>query len=147
MFINTNSVNVCQNSVFAKLSGCQNEIFEKKTAIFVFVFLCCCKRNRKKKETKWKKAKKPIKLVFKVVIQKWEKWKNIILAKLPDTICVRKGEKNAQFRAHYLLPIFFGPKQWKSGKTIKIAVSAEMAQNQKWHLFLKKVLFLTRVKI
>ena len=22
--------------------------------------------------------------------------------KLPDTICVRKGEKNAHFRAHYL---------------------------------------------
>ena len=24
------------------------------------------------------------------------------LQKLPDTICVRKGEKNAHFRAHYL---------------------------------------------
>ena len=35
----------------------------------------------------------------------------------------------------------FGPKQCKPGSTIKIVVSAEIAPNQKWHLFLKKVLF------
>ena len=56
--------------------------------------------------------------------------------KLPDTICVRKGEKDAHFRAHYLFwpKMFFGPKQWKPGKTIKIVVSAEIDQNQKWPL-------------
>ena len=55
------------------------------------------------------------------------------LQKLADTICVRKGEKNAHFRAHYLFwpKIFFGPKQCKAGKTIKIVVSAEIAQKQK----------------
>ena len=65
------------------------------------------------------------------------------LQKLADTICVSKGEKNAHFRAHYLfLPkIFWGPKQCKPGKTIKIVVSAEIAQNQKWHLFLEKGVF------
>ena len=43
------------------------------------------------------------------------------LQKLPDTICVRKGEKNAHFRAHYLFwaKNVFGPKQCKPGKTIK----------------------------
>ena len=60
MFKNTNRL--CQNSVlFAKLSGCQNEVFEKKIACFVS-FLCWRQRNRKKeKNTKWRKAKKPIK--------------------------------------------------------------------------------------
>ena len=52
------------------------------------------------------KAKKPYKnrAFFKVVIQKCEKAKKMdfFLQKLPDTICVRKGEKNAHFRAHYL---------------------------------------------
>ena len=34
--------------------------------------------------------------------------KGFFLQKLPDTICVRKGEKNAHFRAHYLFwPKFF----------------------------------------
>ena len=52
-----------------------------------------------------KRPKNPIKIVFfKVVIQKWKNEKNgfFSLQKLPDTICVRK-EKNAHFRAHYLL--------------------------------------------
>ena len=55
------------------------------------------------------------------------------LQKLVDTICVRKGEKNAHFRAHYLFwpKMFFGPKQCKPRKTIKIVVSADIAQKQK----------------
>ena len=59
--------------------------------------------------------------------------KRIFLQKLPDTVCVRKGEKNAHFRAHYLFwpKFFFGPKQCKAGKTIKIVVSADIGQNQK----------------
>ena len=35
--------------------------------------------------------------------------------------------------------IFWGPKQSNQEKTIKILVSPEIAQNQKWHIFLKKV--------
>ena len=35
----------------------------------------------------------------------------------------------------------FGPKQCKLGNTINIVVSAEIAQNQKWHLFWKEVFF------
>ena len=52
--------------------------------------------------------------------------------KLPDTICVRKGEKTRIF-VHTICfgQHFFGPKQCKPGKTIKIVVSAEIAQNQK----------------
>ena len=52
-------------------------------------------------------------------------------------------EKNAHFRAHYLFwpKIFFGPKQCKPGKTIKIVVSAEIAPNQKWHFFFAKGVF------
>ena len=46
------------------------------------------------------------------------------------------------FRAHYLFwPNFFGPKQCKPGKTIKIVASAEIAQNQKLHLFFEKGVF------
>ena len=65
------------------------------------------------------------------------------LQKLVDTIYVRKGEKNAHFCAHYLFwpKILFGPKQCKPGKTIKIVVSADIAQKQKWHLFLEKGVF------
>ena len=49
------------------------------------------------------RPKNRIKIVFfEVVIQKGEriKTKMDLLQKLPDTICVRKGEKNAHFRAH-----------------------------------------------
>ena len=62
MFINTNRANLCQNSVFAKLSGCQNEVFEKKLRIFCFCLFYVGQRNRKK--TKWEKAKSLIKIVF-----------------------------------------------------------------------------------
>ena len=67
---------------------------------------------------------------------------DFFLQKLPDTICVRKGEKTRIF-VHTICfgQKFFGPKQCKPGKTIKIVVSAEIAQNQKWHLFLEKGVF------
>ena len=67
-------------------------------------------------------------------MQKCEKSKKMdFLQKLADTICVRKGEKNAHFRAHYLFwpKNFFGLKQCKAGNTIKIGVSADIAQKQK----------------
>ena len=55
IFRNTNSVTMCQNSVFAKFWVIKNEVFEKKIAFFVFSFLCW--RNRKKME----KGQKPYK--------------------------------------------------------------------------------------
>ena len=44
-----------------------------------------------------------------------------------------REKKNAHFRAHYLFwpKTFFGPKQCKAGNTIKIGVSADIAQKQK----------------
>ena len=63
--------------------------------------------------------------------EKSKKW--IFLQKLADTICVRKGEKTRIFVHTICLAknFFFGPKQCKPGKTIKIVVSAEIAQKQK----------------
>ena len=48
------------------------------------------------------------------------------------TLFVQEGRKT-HFRTHYLFwpKSFLGPKQCKPGKTIKIVVSAEIAQNQK----------------
>ena len=64
---------------------------------------------------KMEKAKKPYQnSVSKVVIQKCEKSKKWIVQKLPDTICVRKGRKNAHFRAHCL----FWPKNLFWPKTV-----------------------------
>ena len=53
--------------------------------------------------------------------------------KLPDTICVRKGDKKRAFSCtlSVLAKIFFGPKQCKAGNAIKIGVSAEIAKKQK----------------
>ena len=73
----------------------------------------------------------------------WKIKKMDFLQKLPDTICVREGEKRAFSLQLSVLAnmIFFGPKQCKARKTIKIGVSAEIAQNQKWHLFFEKGVF------
>ena len=84
-----------------------------------------------------------------MVIQKCEKPKKKgFLAKLAWHYLSQEGRKNAHFCAHYLFwpKILFGPKQCKPGKTIKIVVSAEIAQNQNWHLFFEKGVFLTWVK-
>ena len=111
--------------------------FLKRRSQFLFLsFLCCCKRNRKKTKLKGQKN-------LCVIIQKWEKWKKWILNKNCLTLFVSGREKNAHFRAHYL---FWRKFSWDQNsenqkKTIKIVVSAEIAQNQKWHLFLKKVFF------
>ena len=76
LFCNTNSVTVCQNSVFAKFWVIKNEGFEKKIAFFVFFSFLCWKieTEKRKKTKKGKTAKNPIKIgFFKVVIQKCEK--------------------------------------------------------------------------
>ena len=137
-FLETQIVQQCVKIVFLQNFGnVKNEVFEKKIAFFVFSFFMLeIEKQKRQKKKKREKAKKPYKnrVFFKVVIQKYEKSeKRIFLQKLPDTICVRKGEKNAHFRAHYLFwpKFFFGPKQCKAGKTIKIVVSADIGQNQK----------------
>ena len=73
--------------------------------------------------------------------------KNGSFAKIAWHDLCQEGRKT-HFRAHYLFwpKNVFGPKQCKPGKTIKIVVSAEIAQNQKWHLFWEKGVFLTWVK-
>ena len=73
----------------------------------------------------------------------WKSKKNGFLAKIAWHYLCQEGRKNAHCRAHYLFwpKFFFGPKQCKPGKTMKIVVSAETAQNQKWHLFFEKGVF------
>ena len=110
--------------------------FSKRKLHFLFFFFYVGKKEtEKRKNKKMEKAKKPYKnrVFLKVVIQKCEKAKKWIFSKNCLTLFVSGREKNARFRAHYLFwpKIFFGPKQCKSGKTIKIVVSAEIAQNQK----------------
>ena len=57
-FCNTNSVTVCQNSVFAKFWVIKNEVFEKKIAFLVFFFLFYVgKKKQKKEKKKTKKGK------------------------------------------------------------------------------------------
>ena len=140
---------MCQNSVFAKFWVIKNEVFEKKIAFFVFFSFLCWKietEKRKKKKQKRENSKKPYKnrVFFKVVIQKCEKSKKWIFSKNCLTLFVSGREtKKAHFRCNYLFwpNFFFGPKQCKAGNTIKIGVSAEIAQNQKWHLFFEKGVF------
>ena len=147
MFI-TQIVPICAKRVFSqKCRDVKNEVFEMH---FLFLsFLCCCKRNRKhKKKTKWKKAPpKPTKIVFfKVVIQKWEKWKTCILSKNCLTLFVSGREKNAHFRAHYLFwPKCFGPKQSKPGKTVKKWFQRKLPKTKN-DTFFEKGVFLTWVK-
>ena len=74
--------------------------FSKRKLHFLFFFFYVGEiETEKRKKGKWKRPKNPIKIVFfKVVIQKCEKSKNgFFLQKLPDTICVRKGEKTRIF--------------------------------------------------
>ena len=73
----------------------------------------------------------------------WKIKKMDCFAKIAWHLFVSGRERKTHFRAHYLFwpKIFFGPKQCKPGKTIKIVVSAESGQNQKWHFFWKRCFF------
>ena len=59
MLINTNSVTLCQNSVFANCRDVKNEVFEKKIAFFVFVF-SMLETEKQKKENKIKNGQKTL---------------------------------------------------------------------------------------
>ena len=81
------------------------------------------------------KAQKPYKNRFFLRwssknVKKQKKW---IFSKNCLTLFVSGREKKRAFSCtlSVLAKIFFGPKQCKPGKTIKIVVSAEIAQNQK----------------
>ena len=95
--LETQIVQQCVKIVFLQNFGnVKNEVFEKKIAFFVFSFFMLeIEKQKRQKKRKGKKPKNPIKIgFFKVVIQKYEKSKTrIFLQRLPDTICVRKGEK------------------------------------------------------
>ena len=98
--MNTNSVTLCQNSVFLQNFGMSKMRFSKRKLHFLFLsFLCWRNRNRKKeKQTKWKRPKNPIKIgFFGVVIQKCEKSKKWIFSKNCLTLFVSGREKKRAF--------------------------------------------------
>ena len=73
--------------------------------------------------------------------------KIIFLQKLPDTICVRKGEKPAfSCTLSVLATKNFGPKQCKPGNTIKIVFQRKLPKTKNDTFFLEKGVFLTWVK-
>ena len=60
MFKNTNSVSLCQNSVFTKLSGCQNEISKRKIHFwffFLIFFYVVARETEKRKKQNGKMPK------------------------------------------------------------------------------------------
>ena len=113
--------------------------FSKRKLHFLFFpFWCWRPRNRKKKKIKMEKGpKNPTKIVFFKVVMQNVKNKKWIFSKNWLTLFVSGREKKRAFSCtlSVLAKKFFGPKQCKPGKTIKIVVSAEIAQKQKWHLF------------
>ena len=141
----------CVKIVFLQNFGfIKNEVFEKKNCMFCFCLFYVGERETEKRKNKTKKREKPKKTIkigfFKGGHPKmWKIKKGFFLQKLTDTICVRKGAKNAHFRCNYLFwpNFFFGPKQCKAGNTIKIGVSAEIAKNSKNDTFFLKKVFLT----
>ena len=144
-FLETQIVQQCVKIVFLQnLGDVKNEVFEKKIAFFVFLLFYVGEiETEKRKKKKMEKAKKPYNFFLRWSSKNVKKPKNGFLAKIAWHYLCQEGRKNAHFRAHYLFwpKIFLGPKQRKSGKTIKIVVSAEIAQNQKWHLFFEKGVF------
>ena len=116
-FLETQIVSQCVKIVFLQNFGnVKNEVFEKKIAFFVFDFFFVGDRETEKaKKKKREKAKKPYKNRF---FLRWSskhmknQKKRIFLPKLPDTICVRKGEKKRAFSCtlSVLAKIFFWTK-------------------------------------
>ena len=73
----------------------------------------------------------------------WKIIKNGFLAKIAWHYLCQEGRRKTRIFVATICfgQIFFGPKQCKAGKTIKIGGSAEIVQNQKWHLFFEKGVF------
>ena len=136
VFLKTQIVSHCAKIVFLQNFGdVKNEVFEKKIAFFVFVFFFCWRnRNRKNKNKQNGKANKPYKnRVFKVVIQKCDKSKKWIFSNNRLTLFVSGREKKRAFSCtlSVLAKNFLDQNSVNQEKTIKIVVSAEIAQNQK----------------
>ena len=110
-----------------------------------FYFCFCLKRmleteKQKKEENRMEKGQNNyINRYFSGCHPKMDESEKIIFSKNCLTLFVSGREKNAHFRAHYLFWPFGA--QNSVGSTIKIVVSEEIAQNQKWYRFLKKVFF------
>ena len=84
----------------------------------------------------------PIKIVF----LRWssknvKKQKMDFLATIAWHYLCQEGRKTRIFVHTICFGQIFWPKQCKPGKTINIVLSAEIAQNQKWHLFFEKGVF------
>ena len=93
-------------------------VFEKKIAFFCF----CLFYVAAKETEKWKRAPKPIKIVFLRWSSKNERHeKKWIFSKICLTLFVSRREKKRAFSCTLsaLAQNFCGPKQWKPGKTIK----------------------------
>ena len=135
-------------SVFAKLVRMSKWGFRKENCLFCFCLFRVGEIETEKKKSKQNgKGKKPYKNRFSL---RWSskhvKNKKWIFSKNWLTLFVSGREKKRAFSCTLSVFVnFFGPKQCKPGNATKIVVSAEIAQNKKWHLFLKKV-FLTWLK-
>ena len=105
--------------------------------------------TEKRKGRKWRRPKNPIKIVFfKVVIQKCKKSKKMhFLQKLPDTICVRKGEKRAfSCPLSVLAKKCFWPKRVQTKKNNKNSGFNGNCPKPKMTPFFGKRCFLTWLK-
>ena len=118
-------------SIGAKIvfsSGCQNEVFEKEICIFCFCPFHVGERQideNGKAQNEKRQSKTDKNSVFQVVIRKrkMKKKKKTCWQKLPNTICVWKGENTAfSCTLSVLAKISFGTKAVKTKKHHKIRV-------------------------
>ena len=123
--------------------------FSKRNLHSVFLsYLCWREREKQKKgKKKWKRPKNPIKRFFVRWSSKNVKIKKGFFCKNWLTLFVSGREKKHAFSCTLsVLAKFVWPKQCKPRSTIKIGVSAEIGQNQKWHLFFWKRCFFDMVE-
>ena len=121
-------VSICAKIVFSQnCRDVKNEVFEKKLH-FCFCLVYIAARETENKNILWKNRNE----------------KNGFLANIAWHYLCQEGKKKTRIFVHTICfgQKCFGPKQWEpEKKNYKIVVSAEIAQNPKRHLFLKKVFF------
>ena len=145
MFENTNSVTLCQNSVFAKFWGCQIWGFRKENCIFCFcLFYVGEIETEKRKTNKMEKAKQPYKnrVVWRWSSKMWKFPQNGFLAKIAWHYLCRAGRKTRIF----VHTICFGQKLFltKTVQTRKNYKNSGFSGNcpkLKLHLFFEKGFF------
>ena len=128
VFPNTNNDNWCQNSVFAKLLGCQNSGFRREACIFVCLFHVAKIQNGQK-------------IAYKTcVFFRWSSKIKKNLNKNSLTLFV-SGNEEWHFRAHYLFwPNHFLAQTVKLRKTIRSGSSGNLSKT-KQDICFEKVLF------